>query len=561
MDCGIVPARRLSYNARAMTQATAEPGHHITPSDMPAWKLAWLTPARCRILLALVLLLDILGHVRYLNHNCPIDLSGDEAQYWDWSRQLDWSYYSKGPLVALIIRASCTIFGDTMQGVRYPAIAFAAGTSIVTYLLTRKLFASERLALGAVLLNHLVPMFVAGSVLMTIDPPMFFCWALATYFAAVAIFDDRPIFWALVGFAVGVGFLAKYAAMLWFGGLALFFLLEPVRFGGQKRNVTLALVLALLLTLPVVFWNIRHGGASLKHVAHQTGASGGALSRGNLGEFIGSQILVVGPILAVMMGFAVVHAFKTNSPERPKLIFLTSIGLSFFALTLLSSIVAKVQVNWPAPAYFTLMILTAHWLGTRLQSAQTWRPWRGWFWATVVFGVIVTPIAHDPGLVLPTMARISGSLPKRLRFDAGGLVTKLVGWKRLGDHVSDQLDRLGAGAMVLCDDYMQTAETAFYVRGQPRTYYAGSYYGDAKRMTQYDMWPDRRLDAAGLLGRNVVYVGKGGPVPPDIERAFDRIERLPEVPIVVRGVTVRTFKMWIGYNFKGMNRPTAPATY
>jgi hypothetical protein len=39
----------------------------------------------------------------------------------------------------------------------------------------------------------------------------------------------------------------------------------------------------------------------------------------------------------------------------------------------------------------------------------------------------------------------------------------------------------------MCDDYMQTAETAFYVKGQPRTYYAGSYFTDAKRFTQYDV--------------------------------------------------------------------------
>ena len=59
-----------------------------------AWKLAWLTPARCRAILAALLLLGFLGHLRYLTNNCPIDLSGDEAHYWDWSRHLDWSYYS-----------------------------------------------------------------------------------------------------------------------------------------------------------------------------------------------------------------------------------------------------------------------------------------------------------------------------------------------------------------------------------------------------------------------------------------------------------------------------------
>src|SRR5262249_40609729 len=152
----------------------------------------------------------------------------------------------------------------TMQGVRYPAIAFAVGTSIVTYLLTKKLFGSERLALGAVLLNHLVPMFVAGSVLMTIDPPMFFCWALATYFAAIAVFDEKQWAWPLCGLAIGIGFLAKYAVMLWFGGLLLYVIVDPSL--GERlikhRGPYIALLVALLMTFPVIVWNSHHGWAS-----------------------------------------------------------------------------------------------------------------------------------------------------------------------------------------------------------------------------------------------------------------------------------------------------------
>src|SRR4051794_29176003 len=163
-----------------MEALASQPVAHRTRASeaRPPWQLDWLTPARCRLMLAAVLLLGFLGHLRYLTHDCPVDLSGDEAHYWEWSRNLDLSYYSKGPLVAYIIRASCNLFGDTMWAVRLPALLFACGTGLVTYLLTRKLFGSERLALGTVLLNGLVPMFIAGSVLMTIDPPFFFCWAL-----------------------------------------------------------------------------------------------------------------------------------------------------------------------------------------------------------------------------------------------------------------------------------------------------------------------------------------------------------------------------------------------
>src|SRR3954470_872561 len=194
--------------------------------DAGASKFDWLNPARCRIILIAWLLACAITNVLYLNRNCPIDLSGDEAQYWDWSRRLDLSYYSKGPLVAYLIRASCAVFGETMPAVRYPAIALGAGTSIFAYLLTLKLFQSDRLALGAVLLSNLVPLMIFGQIFMTIDAPLFFCWAAATYFAALAIFDQKNWAWVCVGIFAGFGFLAKYAMFLWIPSLFLFLLSE-----------------------------------------------------------------------------------------------------------------------------------------------------------------------------------------------------------------------------------------------------------------------------------------------------------------------------------------------
>ena len=35
----------------------------------------------------------------------PLELYPDEAQYWLWSRTLDWGYYSKPPMIAWLIWA------------------------------------------------------------------------------------------------------------------------------------------------------------------------------------------------------------------------------------------------------------------------------------------------------------------------------------------------------------------------------------------------------------------------------------------------------------------------
>jgi 4-amino-4-deoxy-L-arabinose transferase-like glycosyltransferase len=69
-----------------------------------------------------------------------IELSGDEAYYWMWSKHLAPGYFSKGPAVAFAIRASTALFGLTEFGVRFWSPLLAAGTSFVLYYFARRLF-------------------------------------------------------------------------------------------------------------------------------------------------------------------------------------------------------------------------------------------------------------------------------------------------------------------------------------------------------------------------------------------------------------------------------------
>src|SRR5437660_5129475 len=112
----------------------------------------------CRVLAAVLILGAAALHVGYLTWNCPLDLAPDEAHYWDWSRHLDWSYYSKGPLVAWLIRASCELAGawseqatgNLMFAIRLPAVLCGALLLTSLYVLTVQVLGRPRLALGLV---------------------------------------------------------------------------------------------------------------------------------------------------------------------------------------------------------------------------------------------------------------------------------------------------------------------------------------------------------------------------------------------------------------------------
>src|SRR5438034_44296 len=97
-----------------------------------------------RLTAAVLILGAAILRLFYLACDCPLDLAPDEAHYWDWSRHLDWSYYSKGPLVAWLIRLSCILFGDLsfaltgseMLAVRLPAVLCGALLLVSLYVLT-----------------------------------------------------------------------------------------------------------------------------------------------------------------------------------------------------------------------------------------------------------------------------------------------------------------------------------------------------------------------------------------------------------------------------------------
>src|SRR5205807_8057479 len=90
----------------------------------------------------------------YLAGGRPLALAPDEAHYWDWSRHLDWSYSSKGPLVAWLIRAGCVLAGPWSEAhtgnlafaVRLPAVVCGSLLLVSLYVLTVQVFGRDRLA-------------------------------------------------------------------------------------------------------------------------------------------------------------------------------------------------------------------------------------------------------------------------------------------------------------------------------------------------------------------------------------------------------------------------------
>src|SRR5262245_38423506 len=296
-----------------------------------------------RLLAAALILASSALHVAYLTHDCALDLAPDEAHYWDWSRHLDWSYYSKGPLVALLIRGSCEMFGpwsesvcgSPMIAVRLPAVVCAALLLASLYVLTVQTLRSEKLAAAVVALALTLPPVAAGATLMTIDSPFTACWGWALVAGHRAAVRSSTWAWSVVGVVVGLGILAKYTMVLWLPSMAFYLIMcdetrnteHETRNGFfsclvsrvsclvQNRGLWLATAIAALCSLPILIWNAHHNWVTFRHVGWQAGVQQreGVHWLGRL-AFVGGQA-------ALLLGWwfvTWVAAMWTYRPRRDK---------------------------------------------------------------------------------------------------------------------------------------------------------------------------------------------------------------------------------------------------
>ena len=72
-----------------------------------------------------------------------VDLFYDEAQYWAWSREPAFGYFSKPPLLAWTIALAEHICGSSEACVRAPAPIFYFGTSLLVYAVARQLYGAQ----------------------------------------------------------------------------------------------------------------------------------------------------------------------------------------------------------------------------------------------------------------------------------------------------------------------------------------------------------------------------------------------------------------------------------
>ncbi|MGE4298977.1 MAG: ArnT family glycosyltransferase [Desulfovibrionaceae bacterium] len=486
-----------------------------------------------------------------------LDLVQDEAQYWDWTRHLQLSYYSKGPLIAWCIALGSAVCGNTELGVRIMAVAGSLLIQIFLYRLMAVQMGKPRAALVTLVIANGTPLFLASGVLMTTDNPLLACWLGAMCCLHAASRDERnttPL--VLLALCMAVGVLAKYM-MLAFLAVAAVYMVGLRRHGLAPRGFYARAWAAMLLGaaigfLPILAWNMGNDWVGFRHVAGQAGvaASNAPFIRfDRFPEYMGSQIGLLTPWWFAFMLLGAWGAAKAVLRKKPLAHFYAReetdprepwlLAPSFWLVWgffLVWSFHKKIYPNWSAVSYAGGLILAG--LACDRFLAAAWPRRRKAAATLACLACLVFGALHLQNW-LPLPDTINPTL-------------RLKGWSDLGQAV-DALARSEfpdpQRVFFFGESYTMTAALAFYAPGQPHAYCAD--FG--RRMNQYDLWSTP--DDDGKKGWDAIFVRKGfdaytPPLVPPEGALFDTV-RVIRYQTKHRGQPARKFTIWLCRNYHG----------
>lgn len=426
-----------------------------------------------------------------------LDLDGDEAYYTMWSAFLQPGYLDHPPVIALFIWLGRFMAGEGVLGVRLIALVAGVVTLAALYRTTRLLTAGRGAAALAIVLYCLTLQAAIGFV-ATPDAPSTLFWTLAHWAAAEAIVRKQPHWWLAVGLFAGAGLASKYTNA-WFGiGLVLFLFATPE---GRTQLKTWQLwaggLLALAVFSPVLWWNWQHDWRSFLFQGARL-TDGDGLGIGPLFfEFLASQAIAMGPVLAVCSGAAAI-AWLTGKRSRRAAIALPIVTsapiLLYFSW---HSLHDRVQVNWTQPVLPVLAILAA------LFIAAIHRQW-------MRRTVIVLHTAMGAAFIL---VAIGQATLHPLELGIADRTRMLRGWDDLAAQIRTIADQNGAQVIWAEASYQITGELFFHgiVSDDPRP------VRDLSPHPRYDFIPAQvryPRDMPAIVVRRV-HMGDAAPTPPE----------------------------------------------
>jgi len=304
-----------------------------------------------KILLPSVILLLLLKIIAF--NFTTFNLFGDEAQYWLWSKDIDFGYYSKPPFLSWIIRIYTEIFGSSFISLKLlPSFVYLLiAWSVYNLLINSGL--NKKDSLAGCLIFLFIPAVSFSSFVISTDLFLLLFWTLSLN-ELIKINNKQDLkSFILLGIFLGLGFLSKYAAIYFVICLFVLILFDKrfrKIFLENSLGFSLTFLSVFIIIVPNIIWNLNNDWITFQHTSDNANFSNIEIDLIRGLEFLLIQVLMLGPfiVLGGLFGFN-----KWNYIQKIFLIFCMPIIL----IVLVEAIIVRANANWAAPALISLFAL------------------------------------------------------------------------------------------------------------------------------------------------------------------------------------------------------------
>ncbi|MFN7038848.1 MAG: ArnT family glycosyltransferase [Alphaproteobacteria bacterium] len=438
--------------------------------------------------IAFILILIITSLRIYFLYNSGNNLYADEAQYWDWSRNLDWGYYSKPPFIAWIIRATTNIFGNSEFAIRLSSPILHAITSIIIYFISLNLF-DRKIAFYSAITYLTLPSVTLSSSLISTDAILLFFWSLTILLFLKSINTNILLYWILTGLIGGCGCLAKYNMIIIVPSTMLYLIFtKQLKSTLTNYRFWACITIGFLVYCPNLYWNYNNGFVSYLHTQEISRLDKELFHPKQLFEFLAAQIIIIGPILTYILLISLKNIKSILSDEKYK--FLISYFLPFLGFIALLSFISKALANWAAPAAVTMII----WIvAYQIRERKTTRI----LIVSIFLHLLVAGIFYNYYKIFDKdkLTAKSGSIIYRDPF------YRMAGWREFGEKVKS-IYYTHNEPNFLINDRKILVELQYYTKDSDIRFYK---WNPAQKINNHY---DLTRDIKNMKGENFIYLSK-----------------------------------------------------
>ena len=251
----------------------------------------------------------------------------DELYYLACAEHPATGYVDHPPLSIWILNAYTSVFGDHWQAIRIVPAVFGGLTKYVLIQWVRQLGGANIALITAGMAFLFAPINIGMTSVYSMNSIDIFFWALCFYTGTRTLQQpERRILWAILGLAVGLGMLNKISISWYAIGLIVYLIFSPDRKLLRTARPHIAGILAFVIFLPFVIWNIQHDMAHLTFASNASNFKYANISRS---DFLFGMVMLEHPLSLVLLIFSGIYLFRSDQSAANKS------SLVIFSVTLL----------------------------------------------------------------------------------------------------------------------------------------------------------------------------------------------------------------------------------